>query len=291
MRKRLPVFATTNGRANYMAAYEAMFSLWSVPYESIDVKTRYGSTHINVSGPNDGAPLVLLHGAGLSSTAWYANIAELSAHFRVCAVDMIGDAGKSILERLMEKRSDYAEWLREVFEGLNIDRGYLLGHSYGGWLTMNMALAYPDRLKKIVLLAPAASIYPMNILAKLGLHLAEFQLLRLSARSVFKMIAWKGAAFEETFMHHMEMVTRYCVPALMFPKEYTDEELKQLDLPILLLIGVGEKIYNPKKAIERGQRLMPNLTAEIIPRAGHVLIMEQPEMINARIVRFLSSDS
>jgi pimeloyl-ACP methyl ester carboxylesterase len=288
MKKRLPIFTTPEGRAKYMAAYEAMFTLWTVPYEAVNVKTGYGSTHINVSGPSDGYPLVLLHAASLSSTAWFANIAALSASHRVYAVDTIGDAGKSFADRLMEKRTDYAQWLREVLDGLNIERAYLLGHSYGGWLTLNMALANPDRLKAIVLLAPAASIYPMSLLTNLGLRL-PFKI-RPPARFVFKMIASKGAVFEETFIHLMEMVTRYCLPALMFPTVYTDEELKQIGLPALLLIGAGEKIYNPKKALDRAQRLMPNLTAEIIPNVGHTLNMEQPDIINSRVLEFLSSD-
>jgi len=288
MKKRLPIFTTPQGRTEYLAAYEAMFSLWTVPYDAVDVKTGYGSTHINVSGPSDGHPLVLLHAAGLSSTVWFANIAALSAHHRVYAVDTIGDAGKSVADRLMEKRTDYAQWLREVFDGLNIERAYLLGHSYGGWLTLNMALANPDRLKAIVLLAPAASIYPMSLLTKLVLRIPLK--MRPSARSVFKMIAPKGTVFEETFIHLMEMVTKYCAPATMFPDVYTDEELKQIGLPVLLLIGAGEKIYNPQKALDRAQRLMPNLIAEIIPNVGHTLNMEQPEIVNSRVLEFLNNE-
>jgi pimeloyl-ACP methyl ester carboxylesterase len=229
-----------------------------------------------------------LHAASLSSTAWFANIAALSANHRVYAVDTIGDAGKSVADRLLEQRTDYAEWLREVFDGLNIERANLLGHSYGGWLTLNMALVNPDRLRKIVLLAPAASIYPMSLLTQLGLRL-PFKI-RPPARFVFKMIASKGTVFEETFIHLMEMVTRYCLPALMFPAVYTDEELKQIELQTLLLIGAGEKIYNPKKAIARAQRLMPNLTAEIIPNVGHTLNMEQPEIIDSRVLEFLKNE-
>jgi pimeloyl-ACP methyl ester carboxylesterase len=290
MKKRLPIFTTPEGRAKYMAAYEAMFSLWKVPYDSIDVKTGYGSTHINVSGPGDGYPLVLLHAAGLSSTVWFANITELSANHRVYAVDVIGDAGKSVADRLMKKLADYAKWLREVFDGLNIERCDLLGHSYGGWLTLNMALAYPDRLRKIILLAPAASFRPLGFITKLILYLAEFRI-HPPARSFLRVGAAKGTVIEESFIHLIEMVMRYCRPATsMYPTVYTDEELKQIDLPALLLIGGGEKIYNPQKAIERAQRWMSDLRAEIIPNAGHLLIMDQPEIINARILKFLSSD-
>jgi pimeloyl-ACP methyl ester carboxylesterase len=288
-KKRLPIFSTIDGRAEFIAAYEAMFDLWTVDHDSIDVETRYGSTHINASGPHDGYPLVLLHAAGLGSTAWFANIAALSREHRVYAVDVIGDAGKSVADRVMEERADYAEWLWEVFDGLGVDGAHLMGHSYGGWLTLNMALAHPDRLNKIVLLAPAASIRPFSLLAQFGLRLAEFNI-RPPARSVLKTSASKGAVFEETFVHQMEMVSKHCVPSTMFPTVYTDEDLKRIDLPVLLLIGADEKIYRPKKAIARAQRLMPNLTAEIIPDASHLLTMEQPERVNARVVRFLSDD-
>ena len=290
MKKRLPIFDTPEGREKYIAAYEAMFSLWKVPHDLIEVKTGYGSTHINVCGPEDGYPLVLLHAAGLSSTVWFANIAELSAHHRVYAVDVIGDAGKSVANRLLVKRTDYAHWLREVFDDLNIERGYLLGHSYGGWLTLNMALVYPERLRKIILLAPAASFRPLGFMTKLILHLAEFKI-HPPAKSMLQVAAANGTVLEDTFIHHIGMVMRYCRPATsMFPTVYTDAELKQIDLPALLLIGAGEKIYNPRKVIKRAQQWMPGLTAEIIPNAGHLLIMDQPEIINALILRFLNSD-
>lgn len=272
-----------------MAAYEAMFALWTVPHEPIDIATSYGSTRVNASGPSDGYPLVLLHAAGFSSTAWFANAAALSAEHRVHAVDVIGDAGRSVAERVMDQRTEYAEWLCEVFDGLNIERGHLLGHSYGGWLAINMALTHPDKLDKVVLLAPAASIRPFSLLAQVGLRLAELKI-RPPALSTLRASTSKGAVFEEAFVHHMEMVSRHCVPSTMFPTVYTDEELRQVDLPTLLLIGAEERIYRPAEAIARAERLMPNVTAEIAPKASHLLTMEQPEHVNARVLSFLGSD-
>jgi len=108
---------------------------------------------------------------------------------------------------------------------------------------------------------------------------------------MLQVAAAKGTVLEEAFIHHIEMVMRYCRPATsLYPKVYTDEELKQIDHPALLLIGDGEMIYNPQKVIQRAQQWLPDLTAEIIPNAGHLLIMDQPEIINARILKFLSSD-
>ena len=289
MKKKLPIFKTPEGQRQYMNAYETMFELWGVQHDSIEVKTSYGSTYINVSGPDDGYPLVLLHAAGLSSTVWFANIAELSGHHRVYAIDVIGDAGKSVADRLMTKRTDYAQWLNEVFVGLSIERCDLLGHSYGGWLTLNMALAYPDRIRKIILLAPSASFYPLSFITKLLFFMGQFNI-HPPAKSVLQVSVAKGTVLKENFVHLMTFVTKYCSPAIMFPTVYSDEELKQIDRPALLLIGASEKIYDANKVIERAQRLMPNLSADIIPNAGHLLIMDQPETINARILMFLDRD-
>ena len=286
MKKRLPIFSTPEGHAQYLKAYEAMFSLWPVPHEAVEVKTNYGLTHINISGPGDGYPLILLHGAGLSSTVWFANIAALCAHHRVYAVDVISDIGKSVADRLLMKREDYAHWLKEVFDGLNIDRCHLLGHSYGGWLTLNMAVAYPERLQKIVLLAPAASFRPLSLMTKLFFYLGDFKI-SPPARSVLNTIAAKGTVLEEPFIQLMEAATRYGTSAIMFPTVFTDDELKQIDLPVLLIIGAKEKIYHPQKAIERAQRCLRDLTVEIIPEVGHLLILDRPEFINTRILKFL----
>jgi pimeloyl-ACP methyl ester carboxylesterase len=105
---------------------------------------------------------------------------------------------------------------------------------------------------------------------------------------------WKigkiGDIIEQTFIRLMGEVTRYCSPATVYPTVFSDQELKRIELPSLLLIGAMDKIYNPHKAIERAQRWMPVLTAEIISNAGHLLIMDQPEIINARILKYLATD-
>ncbi|KAF5422297.1 MAG: Pimeloyl-ACP methyl ester carboxylesterase, partial [Candidatus Methanocomedens sp.] len=100
MSKSSSIFKTPEGQAKYLAAYDATLALWSVPYESLDVPTRFGSTHIIISGPKDAPPLVLLHGANDSATVWYPNIADLSRNYRTYALDTIGDVGKSVASHL-----------------------------------------------------------------------------------------------------------------------------------------------------------------------------------------------
>lgn len=274
------------GKEEYMKAYDDMLSLWPVPYESIDVQTEFGSTHINLCGPENADPIILLHAASVSSTEWFTNISELSRDHRTYAVDIIGDCGKSVVTRPLENRGDYAEWLKEVFDKLGIKKASIVGHSYGGWLALNMAISYPERLNKLILLAPAASIYPFKLFVKLGLKIAELKI-RPSARSTLKMQAGKDYVLNETFVNLMDKVSKYCVPKMIFPTVYTDEELKQVKTPTLLLIGEEEKIYDPASAINHAKSLIEDIEAEIVPKAGHTLNMEQPEIVNSKILEFL----
>ena len=281
------IFASPEGKALFNDAYDDMFSLWPVPHESIDVETRYGRTHINVSGPGNAPPLILLHAAGFSSIAWFANIGALSRIRRTFAVDVIGDAGKSQISKRLHSWADHAEWLNDVLDGLAIDQADFLGHSQGGWLALAFSVKHTNRVNKLVLLAPAASIHPFAWYVKLNLALAR-RMIRPSARSQLKFSAAKGAVLEELFVDFMEIVNEHCLPATMVPTVFSDDELKSITMPTLLLIGDAEKIYDSDKAIKRVRRLWPDVRAEIIPGSSHLLIMEQPKLVNNRVVEFLN---
>jgi pimeloyl-ACP methyl ester carboxylesterase len=268
-----------------MAVYEAMSALWPAPHGSLDVLIRFGTTHVNASGPENASPILLLHAAGLSSPAWFANIGQLSRQHRVYGVDIIGDAGKSRPTRMLKSAADHALWLKEVLDALGLERVYLIGHSQGGRMALDIALAYPNRIKKLVLLA-SVSIYPFGLLTKLGL-LQSRRKIRPSAESMLGFIAGKGAEFDQRFIGMMEMMTRHCLPTTMIPTVYSDPKLKRVAVPTLLLLAGQEKTYMPKAALRRATRPIAGLEAELVPYAGHTLPIEQPEYVNARILNFL----
>jgi len=81
-----------------------------------------------------------------------------------------------------------------------------------------------------------------------------------------------------------------CKFKLVFPTAFTDDELQQIKTPALLLIGEKEVLFSPQKAIDRATRLMPNIQAEIIPDASHILSMDQPRMVNELILKFLNKN-
>ncbi len=282
------MFRTSQGQARYFAAYDATLALWPGPVESFDVQTRCGPTHIHACGSKDAPPLVLLHGAAISSTMWYPNIAALSQTYCVYAPDTVGEMGKSVSTRPMKKPSDFVEWLSDVFDGLQLKQAHVVGLSAGGFIAFQFAFSAPDRVKKLILLSPAGLLpfWPLFYLRMAAAIFVPFlsprsrQMLLLGVFSPVIAPAIKQMLTPNDFRYQM-----------FLPPAFTDEQLRQIKAPTLLLLGEHEVIYNPQTALVRAQRLIPQLEAESILQAGHALNFDQPEIVNRRILEFLNKEA
>jgi pimeloyl-ACP methyl ester carboxylesterase len=285
-----PRFKSPEAEASFVKAYEASLALWPVAHETAKVSTSYGETHLNMAGSLDLPALVLLHGAQISSPVWYANIEALSRHFRVYAPDVVDQMGLSIPSRKLQAPQDYSNWLCEVMDVLGIEKASLLGHSQGGWQAINMAIQKPERVEKLVLLAPAPAIAQMRIQVILRMLPVFVRPTRATFR---KYLQWM-TRLELSESH--PIVEQFFVGAMAYTAGelsfgattvFTDDELGKIKSPSLLLVGEHEVVYEPKKVLERAKRLIPKLETEIIRGGGHLFPVDQAEVTNSRILEFL----
>lgn len=277
---------------HYYQTYDDSLALWPVHYETFYVSTRFGQTHIIASGPKDASPLVLLHGALFSSTMWYPNIADWSRKYRTYAIDIIGDKNKSIPKNLEGTRAGYADWLHDVFDQLGIEKSILIGLSLGGLHTMNFVLRAPERVERAVLLSPAETFLPfdqdfykyaLGLLQPNGVENFLNWMMgdRLALHPNFAEQFHAGVMWKDELRNQKPRVDG-------FPYVFTDDELKSVKVPMLLLLGKHEVIYDSQMALHRASSLVPGMEVEMLENAGHVLTMEQPEYVNGRVLRFLA---
>ena len=90
--------------------------------------------------------------------------------------------------------------------------------------------------------------------------------------------------------HLAQMYTAMSVaerPAIVDPEVFSDAELKQLDMPVLLVVGEHEVISDVEPAAERARAQVKDIQVEVVSGAGHSVAMEQPETVNSLVLTFL----
>ncbi len=293
-------YKSIQAKEHYLDYYDNRARVWPVPVDTLTVKTGYGNTFVRVSGPADAPPLVLLPSTSATSLLWIPNISGLSQYFRIYAVDNIYDFGRSKNTRSITTSADMTSWLDELFTALDLgDSLFLAGLSFGGWLTSQYSLAHPERLQKTVWLAPAATIFNFP---------AEWAwrgiLSALPHRWFMEkyMIEW---LFEDLLGQDTEysrkIINELVDDALMGLKSYkfrmpvtptvlSDDELRQVTVPTLLIVGENEKLYDADSAVFRIISLAPRIKTVIINGAGHDLTIVKSDQVNDTIIDFLLAD-
>ena len=292
-------FKTEAAETRYRAAYEAVLAKWPVAYEAITVPTSLGATHVIASGPEDAPPLVLLPAAMATATVWRPNVEALSEHFRVYAVDTVGQGGRSAASRKIESRRDYAAWLNELFDGLGIARASIVGNSYGGFIALNQALMAPERLDRVVLISPPGLVSYMPLFRSMVYWMLTGALRRAFGADdeprpdLVAVIAHPVGFNEEDndwlALGRLLMDGSQRINMIM-PEVFSDAELGVIKAPTLLLIAEHEILYEPYSTLRTTMTRMPGLEGEIVLGAHHFAAMSKPDVVNARIVSFLQAD-
>jgi pimeloyl-ACP methyl ester carboxylesterase len=285
MPEKISIFRSPGIKAEYDAAYAEALKLWPVPYDDFYISTRFGDTHVIASGSKEASPVVLFHPAGCGAPIWCRNTGLLSQHYRIFAVDVMGEVNKSIPTRRIESRQELADWIEDLFDGLRIRSADIVGNSFGGFLTLNTALLLPQRVKKIVLISPAATFAQMwswwwYFFPAYGT--GSKPLLRRAYAWI-----WQGFPVDEAIARLRQISSLGGIPKHIPPVVFSEEELRKINFPILLLIGDHEVIYNPQHVIQRANSLVTSLKAEIVPNANHNAQYTAPDFVNAKILDFL----
>ena len=283
-------WASPKRRSEYEQAYRAALGLWPIPFEDRYVETPFGRTHVLASGDPLGDPIVFIHAASLSATQWYLQAADFGADHRLYAIDIMGDIGLSTQTAAIHTRDDAAAWLAAALDGLGLVRPTLIGSSFGGFHSTNLAVARPDRVGALVLLAPAATILPFRRAANLMIRAGSLVPLPFTVRPGLRAMM-SGGAPDGRIVDEMEAGVagfRYDRGGI-YPSELPDDELASIACPTLVLLGDKEMIYDPVAAIARVRRLIPRVETEIVQDAGHLLGMQRPGFVDRRIRALLAA--
>lgn len=288
-------FRSAAAKRDYMNLNEKMAGDWPVPSESVFISTSFGETFVRISGPVDAPPLVLLPGALSCSLTWLPNIGDLSQDYRTYGVDTLintGCVGRSRYSSGITNEEDAVRWLDELFAGLDLSAPSVAGMSYGGLLASLFAIHFPERLDRMILLAPA--ILPIDwkfiIKAVPALYKPTYDSYKSFLHWHLDMgnISGRERTRMEAFIDMMATASQsFEKTAYMQPRALKVRELKRIEVPTYLLVGEKDRSYPVEKAIKKLKRVVPRWKIETLPGVGHGLPMAEPEIVNRKILDFL----
>lgn len=279
-------YKSDKAREKALTSYEEILAHWPVPYENRIVETNFGKTYMIVCGSHEAKPLVLLHGGGGNSTMWNYNVAALSKHFRIYAIDIIGEAGKSASTR-PTMMTEYSQWLKEVFDALSISKAEICGASLGGTLAHQFAVTFPQYVNSLILFAPP-SLLKMRISFLFRFILANMLPTTLFARNFLHYMSSRGSEFpEQAIQAFIIQLQAYKLNTNKIPI-ISDHDLAHLPSRTLLLLGEDEVLYDSEEVASRIRSVAPFITIAIISGAKHLISVDQPDLVNEKIIQFLS---
>ncbi len=291
-------FRSQEKKEIYLEHYESQLKEWPVAYKDDYIDTEYGRTFIRISGEGDAPPLVLLPGAASNVLIWEPVIKQLSEHYKVYSVDNIYDFGKSIYTREMTKTIHMMEWLDELLEKLESERKInLLGLSYGGWVSAEYSAYAPEKLNKVILMAPAATVFnfPPEFIKTMIISIIPHKYFLRSSVYWSLEDAVNGDSLSLAFVDKHIGNAWLGLRSFKFkqpppPLVLSDEKLKSVSVPVLFLVGENEKLYPAESAAKRMSELVPEIQTEIIDGCGHDLWIVQKEKVVTKILKFLGKN-
>jgi len=263
------LYKTSDGEKVVMGLYEAALSKWPIPYETLTVATRHGDTFAVVSGNKALPAMILLHGAGSNLTIWAGDVAEYSKQFCVYAVDLIGEPGKSAPNRPAWDTPAFAEWLEDVLNGLHIERATLVGISQGAWTALKFTVVQPERVENLVLMTPGGIVPDKAsfIIRAIGLSLLGKWGTQRLMQDLFG-----DQQVPEGVIDIASQISRVFKPRIGVLPIFTDEELRWLTMPVLLLGGTKDIMRDMPKIETRLREFVPHLSVKMLTGGGHALL-------------------
>lgn len=254
-----------------------------------------GSINTAYLSAGEGLPVILLHGAGAGAVTWYPSIGDIAKYYHVIAPDIVG-YGESDKPDAPYDRAYFSRWLAAFLSSLNIAKAHVVGLSQGGAIALQFAIDHPEMIDKLVLVDAGGLGAQPSFASFLGmLWLNTFPSL-LANRFYSRFILFTPDNRDPNHGHYSVEVIKGKGGKKAFQQgrgaavsPLSKDQLRQMEKDTLIIWGENDQLF----AFEHGEaaaKVMPNARLCRIPRAGHLPLMDQPELFNTTLLEFLNEE-
>jgi pimeloyl-ACP methyl ester carboxylesterase len=263
---------------------------------------------MNVVEIGEGPPLLFVHGLSGSWPNWLEQLPVFAASHRVIACDLPG-FGRSPMPAEPISISGYARTLDRLFDALHIDAATVVGNSMGGFVSAELAIGFPQRVERLVLVS-AAGLSTYNNRGATRALPAMRRAERVIAAYAGWLAAHSDAATRRPGLRNaaLGLVTRHPsrLPAALAAEQLRGagkpgfiqalqanlnydfrDRLTEIACPTLIVWGEHDRIITVRDAAAFAQ-LIPGSRKVVFPDTGHLAMLERPAAFNALLEEFLA---
>jgi len=254
----------------------------------MELRTTIFGVETSYKVVGDGEPILILHGWGGSSDSW-SKVQQILADrgYKVIIPDLPG-FGKSKTPKVPWSREDYLKWILEFTGSQGLREFFLIGHSFGGSLSMLLASKYPEKIKKMIICAASGikrklglkdkAIYATAKIGNLFFSIKYLSLFKDGARNFFYLFLRNRdyTRADETMKKTLENVL----------SEDLSEEIPKIKTGTLLIWGTRDRLVPIKFGREINKKISGS-KLEILNGVGHSPHLEIPDMLSDIILSFI----
>jgi pimeloyl-ACP methyl ester carboxylesterase len=256
------------------------------------ITTDQGIVHYEVYGR--GRPVILLHGWLGSWGLWQETMSFLGQYYRTYAMDFWG-FGESGKKRETYAVQDFVSLVGQFMEQLGIVRAPLVGHSMGGTVSLSVAIRYPERVSKVVVVGSpivGSSLAPLLKLA--GYRTNAFLLFNMMGpfRAFMKYYYSRQICSDPRFPDMMDRdlkkttLESFLLSIASLRRTDLRPMLSQIKVPAMGIYGDKDKVVHPLQW-EPMKSGIPQAQIVRFENAGHFPMLEEPKNFNDRLRSFL----
>ncbi len=280
----------------------------SVRYVSRNTVLRHQRFHYLEWGREGASPVLLLHGGNQSAHAWDLVSLNLSAHYRVLALDQRGHGDSEWNRGAHYGISDMMPDARDFVGALGLARPVVVGHSMGGMVTLALACTHPKLVRAVVIvdIGPEVDERGARMIRDFVGRNIEFDDMEAFLDRVEQYDRYRTRThIERTLKYNLirradgRYITkadrrRYVVesggdksdPRPRLPGVPDLEDIRRLEVPVLVIRG-GDSNVLEQQAAERFVAALPNGTLKVVPDCGHNVASQNTPGFLAALKPFL----
>ncbi|MFP8957417.1 alpha/beta fold hydrolase [Natrialbaceae archaeon A-CW3] len=228
------------------------------------VDTRFGETHVLVTGDPDSPPLFVFHGGNMAnpvSLSWFLPLAD---YFHLHAPDTVGHPGYSSQTRLSPRDGSYGRWAADLLDAFGYDRVPMVGPSYGGGIVLHAATEIPDRIERAGLINPSG-LGTGSVVRMVRRVIVPMVIYRLTGQQ-----RWLRRSIEPIFSEPLTEVDERIIELVAlsydevkleteFPRTVDRSDLTDFSAPTFLTVTERDIFFPSDVVVSNAKRAIPNL--------------------------------